>query len=63
MTTQQVTLREVERGIDTVGNLHGYDELALKTKISGRVAKVYHDFADKVAPGELLMEIDRPMRS
>ena len=58
VTTQAVAMRDVERGIDAVGNLHGYDELTLKTKVSGRVAKVYHDFADKVAPGELIMEID-----
>lgn len=58
VTTSTVVRRNVERAIDAVGNLHGYDELTLKTKVSGRVAKIYHDFADRVKPGELLLEID-----
>ncbi|MCC6510063.1 MAG: efflux RND transporter periplasmic adaptor subunit [Pirellulaceae bacterium] len=58
VTIDRVTQRGIERGIDAVGTLHGYDELTLKTKISGRVAKVHHDFADRVTPGELLLEID-----
>ena len=58
VTVDRLVMRPVERGIDAVGNLHGYDELTLKAKVSGRVAKIYHDFADKVKPGELLLEID-----
>ena len=58
VTTLPLVRRNVERAIDAVGNLHGYDELTLKTKVSGRVAKIYHDFADRVKPGDLLLEID-----
>lgn len=59
VTTAPAVHRKVERAIEAVGNLHGYDELTLKTKVSGRVAKILHDFADRVKPGELLLEIDR----
>ncbi len=58
VTVDQLVVRNIERSIEAVGNLHGYDELTLKTKVSGRVAKIHHDFADKVKPGELLLEID-----
>ncbi|MGN6545110.1 MAG: efflux RND transporter periplasmic adaptor subunit [Aureliella sp.] len=58
VTAAPLVRRHIERAIDAVGTLHGYDELALKTKISGRVSKIYHDFADRVAPGALLLEID-----
>lgn len=58
VTTAPVTARKVERSISAVGNLHGYDEVTLKNKISGRVLKIHHDFADRVQPGELLMKID-----
>ncbi|MGN6135231.1 MAG: efflux RND transporter periplasmic adaptor subunit [Aureliella sp.] len=58
VTIAPVTTRKIERAIDAVGNLHGYDELTIKTKVSGRVARILHDFADRVEPGELLMEID-----
>lgn len=58
VTVDRMVVRDIERSIEAVGNLHGYDELTLKTKVSGRVAKIHHDFADKVKPGELLLEID-----
>ena len=58
VTVDRLVTREIQRRIEAVGNLHGYDELTLKTKVSGRVAKIHHDFADKVKPGELLLEID-----
>ncbi len=58
ITVDGVVVRDIERSIEAVGNIHGYDELTLKTKVSGRVARIYHDFADKVKPGELLLEID-----
>lgn len=58
ITVDRLTVRDIERSIEAVGNLHGYDELTLKSKVSGRVAKIHHDFADKVKPGELLLEID-----
>ncbi len=58
ITIAPVAAQGVERTVDAVGNLHGFDELTIKTKVSGRVARLHHEFADKVAPGELLLEID-----
>jgi multidrug efflux pump subunit AcrA (membrane-fusion protein) len=59
VTLAPVERRAIERVIEAVGTLHGYEELTLKTKISGRVAKVHRDFADRVKPGEILLELDR----
>lgn len=58
VTVDRLVKRDIQRSIEAVGNLHGFDELTLKTKVSGRVAKIHHDFADKVKAGELLLEID-----
>ena len=58
VTTTRIARRQVQRSIDAVGNLHGYDELTLKTKVSGRVSRILHDFADRVEPGALLLELD-----
>lgn len=58
VTIAPVTPRGMVRSITAVGNLHGYDELTLKNKISGRVGRIHRDFADRVRPGALLIEID-----
>ncbi|MFO1065029.1 MAG: efflux RND transporter periplasmic adaptor subunit [Pirellulales bacterium] len=58
ITVAPVSVQKIERAVEAVGNLHGFEELTIKTKVSGRVAKIHHDFADHVTPGELLLEID-----
>ena len=55
---QPVTFRPVQRTVGLVGTLHGYEEISLGAKVDGRVRKIAHDVADRVKPGEVLLEID-----
>jgi multidrug efflux pump subunit AcrA (membrane-fusion protein) len=58
VTVQPVTFRPVQRYVGLVGTLHGYEEISLGAKVQGRVRKITHDVADRVRPGETLLEID-----
>ena len=58
VTVQPVTFRSVQRMVGVVGTLHGYEEISLGAKVAGRVRKISHDVADRVKPGELLLEIE-----
>ena len=58
VTVQPVTFRPVQRMVGVVGTLHGYEEISLGAKVAGRVRKISHDVADRVKPGELLLEIE-----
>jgi RND family efflux transporter MFP subunit len=53
-----VELREVERTVDVVGTLKGWEVVTVGTKQQGRVLKVHHDMGDRVKPGELLVELE-----
>ncbi len=58
VTVQPVTFRPVQRQVGVVGTLHGYEEISLAAKVMGRVRKISHDVADRVRPGETLLEVD-----
>ena len=58
VTVEPITYRAVQRTIQAVGTLHGYEEVSLSAKVEGRVTKIHHDLASRVKPGELLIEID-----
>jgi RND family efflux transporter MFP subunit len=58
VTAGPVTFRSVQRSVEAVGTLHGYEEVTLSAKVEGRIRKIGHDVADRVSPGELLAEID-----
>ena len=58
VTAEPIVYRAVQRTIQAVGTLHGYEEVSLSAKVEGRVTKVFHDLSSRVAPGELLIEID-----
>ena len=55
---QPVTVRSVQRTVACVGTLHGYEEISVAAKVEGRMRKIMHDVADRVGPGEVLLEID-----
>jgi len=61
ITVEPVTFRPVQRTIEAVGTLYGYEEVSLCTKVEGRVRKIHHEVSDRVQPGEVLLEID-PLR-
>lgn len=58
VTISGVEIRPVERMVDAVGTLKGWDEVTVGAKKIGRVAKVLHDIGDRVKPGEMLVEFE-----
>lgn len=58
VTASPVTTREVQRKVEVVGTLHGFEEVTISAKNEGRVKRLLRDIADRVKPGELLIEID-----
>lgn len=58
VTVEPVVLRSVQRSIDAVGTLHGYEEVVVSAKVGGRVRRILHDVGDRVSAGEVLLEID-----
>lgn len=53
-----VERRPVERTIEVVGSLKGWEEVSVGAKKGGRVVRVLHDMGDHVLPGEKLVELD-----
>jgi RND family efflux transporter MFP subunit len=58
VTTEPVLIRKVERTVEAVGTLYGYEEVVISTKVEGRIKKIQQDVSDRVSPGALLLEID-----
>jgi RND family efflux transporter MFP subunit len=58
ITVKPLVVRAIERRIDVVGSLKGWEEFQLGAKKGGRVLKVNHDIGDRVKPGEVLVELD-----
>lgn len=52
-----VTYREVKRAVNSVGTLFPYDEVIMRAEIQGPVEKVNVDLGDRVAEGQVLVEI------
>jgi RND family efflux transporter MFP subunit len=48
----------VQRTVEGVGTVHGFEEITIAVRVEGRVRKLRFDVADRVKPGELLLEID-----
>ena len=58
VTAAPVARRAVQRFVEAVGTLHGFEEVTLSSKQEGRVLKIYHDLSSVVQPGERLLELD-----
>jgi RND family efflux transporter MFP subunit len=58
VTVEPVTFRPVQRAVEGVGTLHGFEEIAISARVEGRVRRLRFDVADRLNPGELLLEID-----
>lgn len=48
----------VERTVEAVGTLKGWEDVTIGSKKEGRVLRVLHDMGDKVKPGEPLVELE-----
>ncbi len=57
-TVAPVERRDVERVVEVQGTLHGWERVTIGAKITGRVARVFHDIGDQVVPGDLLVELE-----
>ena len=58
VTVAPIERRTVERTVEAVGTLKGWEDVTVGTKKRGRVVKVLHDIGDRIAPGEPLVELD-----
>jgi RND family efflux transporter MFP subunit len=58
VTVEPVAHRPVQRAVEGVGTLYGFEEIAIAARVEGRVRRLRFDVADRVKPGELLLEID-----
>jgi RND family efflux transporter MFP subunit len=58
VTVEPVTWRSVERSIEALGTLYGYEEVAIAAKVDGRVRKIHCDVSDRVKSGCVLVEFD-----
>jgi membrane fusion protein, multidrug efflux system len=58
VTVAPLEHRPVERTVDVVGTLKGWEDVTIGAKQEGRVVKIHHDMGDRVKPGALLFELD-----
>src|SRR5262245_32383899 len=58
VTLATVQSTPVPRTVEAVGTLWGFEELTISAKVEGQIKKVVRSVADRITPGELLLEID-----
>jgi RND family efflux transporter MFP subunit len=58
VTAAPVELRRVERSVEAVGTLWGFEDVTISARVDGRVKRISHDTSDRVKPGEVLLQID-----
>jgi membrane fusion protein (multidrug efflux system) len=58
VTLAPIETRKVERTVDVVGTLKGWEDVTIGTRKEGRVSKVLHDMGDTVKPGEPLVVLE-----
>ena len=58
VTAEAVRYQPVQRRVEAVGTLYGYEEVSIAAKMDGRVRRIHHDVSDRVKPGDLLVEFD-----
>jgi membrane fusion protein (multidrug efflux system) len=58
VTVEPVSFRPVQRTIEAVGTLYGFEEVTISARVEGCVRTLGFDVADRVKPGDLLLEVD-----
>jgi multidrug efflux pump subunit AcrA (membrane-fusion protein) len=58
VTVAPVAETALLRRVTAVGDLHGYEEIAVSAKVDGRIRRVLHEVGDIVRPGDVLVELD-----
>jgi membrane fusion protein (multidrug efflux system) len=58
VTVAPLEHRTIERTVDVIGTLRGWEQVTVGSKRSGRVIKVHHDMGDRVEPGTPLVDLE-----
>jgi membrane fusion protein, multidrug efflux system len=58
VTVAPLEHRTIERTVDAIGTLRGWEQVTVGSKRAGRVIKVYHDMGDRIERGEPLVELE-----
>jgi membrane fusion protein, multidrug efflux system len=58
VTVAPLERRTIERTVDAIGTLRGWEQVTVGSKRAGRVVKVYHDMGDRVEAHEPLIELE-----
>jgi membrane fusion protein (multidrug efflux system) len=58
VTVAPLEHRTVERTVDVVGSLKGWEDVTISARQEAHVVKIHHDMGDRVEPGTLLAELD-----
>lgn len=58
VTVAPLERRAIERTVEVIGTLRGWEQVTVGAKSAGRVLKVHHDMGDHVEPGEPLVELE-----
>src|SRR5437867_2088663 len=55
--TTAVSIKQLQRDVESVGTLFPYEEVTISSEIDGRVVKVGADLGDNVAKGQVLVRV------
>jgi multidrug efflux pump subunit AcrA (membrane-fusion protein) len=58
VTAIPVESRTIERTVEAVGTLFGFEEVDISSKLDGRVVRIHSDLSSVVKPGDVLLELD-----
>ncbi len=58
VTVSPLERRALERTVDVIGTLRGWEQVTVGSKRSGRVIKVHQDMGDRVVPGAPLVDLE-----
>lgn len=58
VTASPVMPRTIERTVEAVGTLFGFEEVDISSKLDGRVVRIVSDLSSVVKPGDVLLELD-----
>lgn len=59
ITTKPVETRELQRTVEMVGTLGGWEEVTISNEMPGTVEKILVDLGDRVKKGQLLVRFDQ----
>ena len=59
VTTTSIEGRTVERSIEAIGTLAGWDEVVVSSEAAGTVREIKADLGDRVRPGQAIAVLDQ----